>query len=110
TTGTSSRTTRTGGSNTTCATSSRRSGMRMRSVGSAATAHPSERARSSPDQEFALRPLRVLVSTSYYWPEGAGSAPYLTGLAEHLTAVGHDVVVASGFAHYPGWRAGAPGH
>ena len=81
----------------------------MRSAGSAATAGPSERARSSPDQEFALRQLRVLVSTSYYWPEEAGSAPYLTGLAEHLSAVGHDVVVATGFAHYPDWRSGARG-
>ena len=53
--------------------------------------------------------LRVLVSTSYYWPEEAGSAPYLTGLAEHLSAEGHDVVVATGFAHYPDWRSGAHG-
>ena len=56
-----------------------------------------------------MRRLRVLVSTSYYWPEEAGSAPYLTGLAEHLSAVGHDVVVATGFAHYPDWRSGAHG-
>jgi len=81
----------------------------MRSAGSAATAGPSERARSAPDQEFALTQLRVLVNTSYYWPEEAGSAPYLTGLAEHLSAVGHDVVVATGFAHYPDWRSGARG-
>ena len=53
--------------------------------------------------------LRVLVSTSYYWPEEAGSAPYLTGLAEHLSARGDDVVVATGFAHYPDWRSGAHG-
>ena len=45
--------------------------------------------------------VRVLITTSYYWPEGAGSAPYLTGLAEHLSEVGHDVVVATSFAHYP---------
>lgn len=56
-----------------------------------------------------VRRLRVLVSTSYYWPEEAGSAPYLTGLAEHLSAQGHDVVVATGFAHYPDWRSGAHG-
>jgi colanic acid biosynthesis glycosyl transferase WcaI len=56
-----------------------------------------------------VRQLRVFVSTSYYWPEEAGSAPYLTGLAEHLGAVGHDVVVATGFAHYPDWRSGAHG-
>ena len=53
--------------------------------------------------------LKVLITTSYYWPEGAGSAPYLTGLAEHLAANGHDVVVATGFAHYPEWRSGARG-
>jgi len=35
-----------------------------------------------------VKRLRVLVSTSYYWPEEAGSAPYLTGLAEHLAATG----------------------
>jgi colanic acid biosynthesis glycosyl transferase WcaI len=51
--------------------------------------------------------LRVLISSSYYWPEEAGSAPYLTGLAEHLSAEGHDVVVATGFAHYPDWRSTA---
>jgi colanic acid biosynthesis glycosyl transferase WcaI len=53
--------------------------------------------------------MKVLVTTSYYWPEGAGSAPYLTGLAEHLSASGHDVVVATGFAHYPEWRSSANG-
>ena len=53
--------------------------------------------------------LKVLVSTSYYWPEEAGSAPYLTGLAEHLSSEGHEVVVATGFAHYPDWRSGANG-
>ena len=53
--------------------------------------------------------LKVLITTSYYWPEGTGSGPYLTGLAEHLAAQGHDVVVATGFAHYPEWRSSAPG-
>ena len=53
--------------------------------------------------------VRVLITTSYYWPEGAGSAPYLTGLAEHLSEVGHDVVVATGFAHYPDWQSSAKG-
>lgn len=56
-----------------------------------------------------MRQLRVLVSTSYYWPEEAGSAPYLTGLAEHLSRAGHEVVVSTGFAHYPDWRSGAHG-
>lgn len=53
--------------------------------------------------------LNILISSSYYWPEEAGSAPYLTGLAEHLSARGHDVVVATGFAHYPEWRSSAHG-
>jgi glycosyltransferase involved in cell wall biosynthesis len=56
-----------------------------------------------------VRLVRVLITTSYYWPEGAGSAPYLTGLAEHLSEVGHDVVVATSFAHYPDWKSSAGG-
>jgi colanic acid biosynthesis glycosyl transferase WcaI len=59
--------------------------------------------------ERELSRLRVLITSSYYWPENAGSAPYLTGLAEHLSARGHDVVVATGFAHYPDWESGAGG-
>jgi colanic acid biosynthesis glycosyl transferase WcaI len=54
--------------------------------------------------------LNVLITSSYYWPENAGSAPYLTGLAEHLSARGHDVVVATGFPHYPDWASSADGH
>jgi colanic acid biosynthesis glycosyl transferase WcaI len=53
--------------------------------------------------------LNVLITSSYYWPEDAGSAPYLTGLAEHLSARGHDVVVATGFPHYPEWKSSARG-
>jgi colanic acid biosynthesis glycosyl transferase WcaI len=48
--------------------------------------------------------LSVLITTSYYWPEEAGSAPYLAGLAQHLHARGHRVVVATGYPHYPEWR------
>lgn len=48
--------------------------------------------------------MTVLITTTYYWPEEAGSAPYLAGLAEHLQARGHRVVVATGYPHYPDWR------
>jgi colanic acid biosynthesis glycosyl transferase WcaI len=53
--------------------------------------------------------LNVLITSSYYWPEDAGSAPYLTGLAEHLSERGHNIVVATGFAHYPDWTSSARG-
>lgn len=46
----------------------------------------------------------VLITSSYYWPETLGNAPYVTGLAEHLSARGDDVVVVTGFPHYPAWR------
>jgi colanic acid biosynthesis glycosyl transferase WcaI len=52
---------------------------------------------------------KVLITTSYFWPEDVGSAPYLTGLADHLSESGHDVVVATGFAHYPDWKSSAHG-
>jgi colanic acid biosynthesis glycosyl transferase WcaI len=54
-----------------------------------------------------MRALNVLVTTSYYWPEAAGSGPYLTGVAEYLSGAGHDVVVMTGFAHYPDWKSSA---
>jgi colanic acid biosynthesis glycosyl transferase WcaI len=56
-----------------------------------------------------MRALNVLVTTSYYWPEAAGSGPLLTGVAEYLSGAGHDVVVVTGFAHYPDWRSSAGG-
>jgi colanic acid biosynthesis glycosyl transferase WcaI len=48
--------------------------------------------------------VNVLITTSYYWPEEAGSAPYLAGLAQHLQQQGHEVTVATGYPHYPEWR------
>jgi glycosyltransferase involved in cell wall biosynthesis len=51
--------------------------------------------------------LKVLVTTSYYWPEAAGSGPLLTNVAEYLSESGHDVMVVTGFAHYPDWRSSA---
>ena len=56
-----------------------------------------------------MRHLNVLITSSYYWPEGAGTAPYLTGLAEYLSSRGHRVVVGTTFAHYPEWRSSANG-
>jgi len=53
--------------------------------------------------------LDVLVVSSYYWPETAGNAPYVTGIAEFLAGRGHRVTVATGFAHYPEWKASARG-
>ncbi|MFO7571057.1 MAG: glycosyltransferase [Gaiellaceae bacterium] len=53
----------------------------------------------------ASRPLEVLIVSSYYWPERAGNAPYVTGVAEHLARRGHRVTVATGFPHYPEWRS-----
>jgi glycosyltransferase involved in cell wall biosynthesis len=54
-----------------------------------------------------MRALNVLVTTSYYWPEAAGSGPLLTNVAEYLSEAGHDVMVVTGFAHYPDWRSSA---
>jgi colanic acid biosynthesis glycosyl transferase WcaI len=56
-----------------------------------------------------MKRLSVLITSSYYWPEGAGTAPYITGLAEYLSSRGHEVVVATTFAHYPDWRSSADG-
>jgi GT2 family glycosyltransferase/glycosyltransferase involved in cell wall biosynthesis len=56
-----------------------------------------------------IHPLRILIISSYYWPERAGNAPYVTGLAEELARRGHRVVVATGFPHYPEWRSSGRG-
>ena len=56
-----------------------------------------------------MKHLKVLITSSYYWPEGAGTAPYLTSLAEYLSSRGHEVIVGTTFAHYPDWRSSANG-
>ena len=48
--------------------------------------------------------MRILLHSAYYWPEYAGTAPYVTAPAEHLAAAGHDVHVVAAFPHYPEWR------
>jgi colanic acid biosynthesis glycosyl transferase WcaI len=53
--------------------------------------------------------LDVLIVSSYYWPERAGNAPYVTGVAEFLADRGHRVTVATGFPHYPEWQSSARG-
>ena len=52
---------------------------------------------------------RILIVSSYYHPEPAGNAPYVTGVAEHLAAQGHTVRVLTGFAHYPSWHSTSAG-
>jgi colanic acid biosynthesis glycosyl transferase WcaI len=67
---------------------------------------PSARQGASDDR----RPgVKVLITSAYYWPEAAGNAPYVTGLAEYLASRGHHVVVATGFPHYPQWRSSSHG-
>jgi colanic acid biosynthesis glycosyl transferase WcaI len=48
--------------------------------------------------------MDILITSSYYWPELTGNAPYVTGMAEHFARSGHRVVVAAAFPHYPQWR------
>jgi glycosyltransferase involved in cell wall biosynthesis len=47
---------------------------------------------------------RILIVAVNYWPEPTGTAPYTTGLAEHLVARGWDVKVVTSMPHYPSWR------
>jgi colanic acid biosynthesis glycosyl transferase WcaI len=53
--------------------------------------------------------MRLLIVASYYWPEEAGTAPYVTDMAEYFARRGHHVDVATTFAHYPEWRSTANG-
>jgi colanic acid biosynthesis glycosyl transferase WcaI len=48
--------------------------------------------------------MRILILGINYWPEETGIAPFTTGRAEHLAALGHDVTVVTGFPYYPKWR------
>jgi colanic acid biosynthesis glycosyl transferase WcaI len=48
--------------------------------------------------------MRLLIVSAYYWPELTGNAPYVTDVAEHFVAQGHEVTVFTGFPHYPAWN------
>src|SRR5215208_564179 len=61
------------------------------------------------ESSFPARPMRLLIVTSYYRPETAGTAPYATGMAEDLAARGHRVEVATTFPHYPSWSLASGG-
>lgn len=52
--------------------------------------------------------MRVLVFSTYFWPEETGPAPYVTEPARFLARRGHDVEVWTGFAHYPAWSPMQP--
>jgi colanic acid biosynthesis glycosyl transferase WcaI len=43
-----------------------------------------------------------------YSPELTGIGPFATGLAEYLSAGGHDVRVCTAFPHFPEWRLEPP--
>ncbi|HEX8207818.1 MAG TPA: glycosyltransferase family 4 protein [Solirubrobacteraceae bacterium] len=47
--------------------------------------------------------MDILITSSYYWPELTGNAPYVTGMAEYF-AERHRVVVATAYPHYPQWE------
>jgi glycosyltransferase involved in cell wall biosynthesis len=49
---------------------------------------------------------RVLLCSSYFWPDLTGIALYASGWADHLLARGDDVTVITGFPHYPSWERG----
>lgn len=48
--------------------------------------------------------MRILITGINYAPEATGIAPYTAGLAEHLSARGHQVTVVTGLPSYPQWR------
>jgi glycosyltransferase involved in cell wall biosynthesis len=52
---------------------------------------------------------RILLCSSYFWPDVTGIALYAKGLADHLVQRGDQVSVITGFPHYPSWRR-APGY
>lgn len=57
----------------------------------------------APDSRAGRR-RRLLITSTHYWPEPTGNAPYVTGLAEYLAEREYDVTVLTTFPHYPGWQ------
>lgn len=55
------------------------------------------------DIDVSLDGVKVAVVCMYYWPEQSGSAPYVTGMAEHYATLGADVRVIAAVPHYPEW-------
>jgi glycosyltransferase involved in cell wall biosynthesis len=48
--------------------------------------------------------VRVVILGINYAPEPTGIAPYTTGLAMGLAKRGHEVLVLTGYPHYPQWK------
>ncbi|ABS03305.1 glycosyltransferase involved in cell wall biosynthesis [Kineococcus radiotolerans] len=48
--------------------------------------------------------LRIALVGLNYLPEPTGIAPYTTGVARGLAALGHEVSVVTGMPHYPAWK------
>ena len=51
-----------------------------------------------------LEGRHIIVVSMHYWPEETGIAPYSTGVAEHLAAIGAKVTVLTAMPFYPGWK------
>jgi colanic acid biosynthesis glycosyl transferase WcaI len=48
--------------------------------------------------------MKILITTTNYWPEPTGIAVYTTDLAESLTTQENQVSVLTSLPHYPWWR------
>lgn len=48
--------------------------------------------------------VRIAILGLNFAPEPTGIAPYTSGLADSLSARGHEVEVLTGYPHYPAWR------
>ena len=57
----------------------------------------------------ALRSIRLLIVSQYYWPEDFAAGIYIPELAERLVTFGHGVTVITGPPSYPSGRI-APGY